>query len=380
MEKRSIKVNGHEEQVSLLGFGCMRFPMKDGEIDKKASTEMMTYAIKNGVNYIDTAYPYHDGKSELFVKEIIGKLDRDSFFLADKLPIWDCKSKEDVNRIFNEQLKKCGVEYFDFYLIHAVNKERIKTVKELDLFQTLEQYKAEGKIRNIGFSFHDDLEAFKLWVDLYDWDFCQIQLNYMDVKHQQGMKGYEILTQKGIPVIIMEPVKGGSLAQFNDEIESKLKGYNKDVSIASWAFRWIASLPNVRVVLSGMSTMEQVVDNINTFSTFKPMNEDELKIIKEVRKEVVSLSKVNCTSCNYCMPCPHGVDIPRNFRIYNQHSMYQQDKATKWATSNMIREGIDASKCIGCGECLSKCPQQIEIPTRLAEFENYLLDKGLINE
>lgn len=380
MEKRTIKVNGQEEQVSLLGFGCMRFPMKDGEIDKKLSKEMMMFAIDNGVNYIDTAYPYHGGKSELFVKEVISELDRNSFFLADKLPIWDCKIKEDVERIFNEQLDKCGVDYFDFYLIHAVNKERIKEVEELDLFTTLEKYKAEGKIKNIGFSFHDDLDAFKLWADLYDWDFCQIQLNYMDIEHQQGMKGYEILTEKGIPVIIMEPVKGGSLAKFNTNIESKLKEYNREASVASWAFRWIASLPNVKVVLSGMSTMEQVVDNINTFSTFKPMNKEEYEILHNVRTEIIALSKVDCTSCNYCMPCPHGVDIPRNFRVYNAHSMYQQDKSTKWVMSNMIKEGVDASKCVDCGDCLSKCPQQIEIPTRLAEFNSYLLENGLSNE
>lgn len=378
MENRTMKFNGKTQSVSLLGFGCMRFPQKNGEIDKELSRKMVMHAVDNGVNYIDTAYPYHEGKSELFVKELIKDLDRESFILADKLPIWDCKTQDDVDRIFHEQLEKCGVEYFDNYLIHAVNKDRIQVVKDLDLFTMLEKYKKEGKIRNIGFSFHDDLPAFKLWVDLYEWDFCQIQLNYMDIKHQQGMKGYEILTEKGIPVIIMEPVKGGSLAQFNKSIEQKLKNYNEEASIASWAFRWIASLPNVKVVLSGMSTMEQVEDNIDTFNNFKPFNEKEYEIIKDVRNDINNLSKVNCTSCNYCMPCPHGVNIPGNFRIYNNHSMYENEKGTKWAMNNLIYGKADASACIDCGECLPKCPQKIEIPTRLAEFNTYLKEHGII--
>ncbi len=379
MEKRKIRVNGKLEDVSLLGFGCMRFPQKDGEIDKELSTKMVKYAVDNGVNYIDTAYPYHGGKSELFVKEVIKNFDRESFFLADKLPIWDCHTKEDVERIFHEQLEKCGVEYFDFYLIHAVNKNRIKQVQDLDLFTILEKFRDEGKIRNIGFSFHDDLEAFKLWVDLYDWDFVQIQLNYMDIEHQQGMEGYNILTKKGIPVIIMEPVKGGSLAKFNDRIESKLKNHNNDVSIASWAFRWVGSLPNVKVILSGMSTMEQVEDNVKTFADFKPMEEEELNLVKEVRKDILDLSKVECTSCNYCMPCPHGVDIPRNFRVYNNHSMYENDRYVRWVVGEMHKEGVSAEVCIECGECLPKCPQFIEIPTRLGEYDQYLDDKGLKN-
>ncbi len=377
MEKRKIKVNGKIEEVSLLGFGCMRFPTKDGEIDKKLSTEMIIKAVENGVNYIDTAYPYHGGKSELFVKEVIQELDRESIFLADKLPIWDCKEKEDVEKIFHEQLEKCGVEYFDFYLVHAVNRKRLETLKELDILNTLEKLKEEGKIHNIGFSFHDDLEAFKIWVGHYDWDFVQIQLNYMDINHQQGMEGYNILTEKGIPVIIMEPVKGGSLAHFNQKIENQLKGYHQDKSIASWAFRWIASLENVKVVLSGMSTMDQVMDNLDTFNNFIPFNKEEYKIIEEVRKEVNSLSKVDCTSCNYCMPCPHGVKIPTNFRIYNNHAMYENDSYIKWAVGELKNQAALADLCTDCGECLPKCPQFIEIPSRLAELSKYLDDKGL---
>jgi len=377
MEKRKIKIDNQLEDVSLLGFGCMRFPTINGEIDKKLSKEMIYYAVENGVNYIDTAYPYHNGKSETFVKEVIEVLDRKSFYLADKLPIWEIETKEDVNRVFHEQLDKCGVDYFDFYLIHAVNRKTIEKVEKLGLFTILEQYRNEGKIKNIGFSFHDDLEAFKLWANLYNWDFCQIQLNYMDIDHQQGMEGYNILTEKGIPVIIMEPVKGGRLAKFNEDIEKKFKTYNSDASIASWAFRWVGSLPNVKVILSGMSTMEQVEDNIKTFSDFKVLNKEEEVIINEIRKDIISLSKVDCTSCNYCMPCPHGVNIPANFRLYNDHAMYKNDGATKWFIGNMVKNNSLADNCIDCGECLPKCPQFIEIPTMLEEFNQYLQENGL---
>jgi len=377
MEKRKINILGVEQSVSLLGFGCMRFPMKDGEVDTVLSKKMIDYAISKGVNYIDTAWPYHGGKSELIVRDILKEYDRESYFLADKLPLWECNKYEDVERIFHEQLEKCGVEYFDFYLIHAVNKERLELTKKLDVIKHLEKLKAEGKIKNIGFSFHDDLETFKVWSDFYKWDFCQIQLNYMDTDHQQGLEGYQILTEKGIPVIIMEPVKGGSLVKFNDKIEDMFKEYNPDASIASWAFRWVGSLPNVKVILSGMSNFEQVEDNVKTFSDFKPLNKDEYELVDKVKKEILALSKVDCTSCNYCMPCPHGVNIPGNFRLFNAHSMYQNDNHAKWAYGEMVKSGSSADVCIECGECLPKCPQQIEIPTDLAKFEGYLRENGL---
>ncbi len=377
MERRKIKIGKQEKDVSLLGFGCMRFPVTDGEVDFKQAKEMVDYAVNNGVNYLDTAWPYHGGKSELIVRDIIKDYDRESFYLADKLPLWECKNLDDVDRIFHEQLEKCGVEYFDFYLIHAVNKDRYKQVIELGVISKLEEYRRQGKIRNIGFSFHDDLETFKKWVDLYEWDFCQIQLNYMDINHQQGYEGYEILTDRGIPVIIMEPVKGGSLAKFNKSIEAIFKAEKPQNSIASWAFRWVGSLPNVKVVLSGMSNMEQVVDNIKTFKKFSPLSAKEQQLITKVQKEIWALSKVDCTSCNYCMPCPHGVDIPGNFRIFNTHSMYKNDGDIKWVIGNIEKAGKFADKCIECNECVPKCPQYIEIPTELSTFKGYLEEHGL---
>jgi predicted aldo/keto reductase-like oxidoreductase len=377
MKMRRIRVGKKEKQVSLLGFGCMRFPEKDGEVDFELTQKMVDYAMENGVNYIDTAYPYHGGKSELIVKQLLKNKPRSSYFLADKLPLWECKTKEDVVRIFHEQLEKTGVEYFDFYLIHAVNKERYDQAIELDLLSILETLRDEGKIRNIGFSFHDDLETFKKWVDLYDWDFVQIQLNYMDINHQQGIEGYQILTEKNIPVIVMEPVKGGSLAKFNPRVEQKLLDIDKDASIASWAFRYVGSLANVKVILSGMSNFEQVKDNIETFADFKPLSEDESKLIMNVREDLLKLEEVPCTSCNYCMPCPHGVNIPANFRTFNAYAMYQDEDKAKRSYQYLAKNDADATMCINCGECLPKCPQKIEIPTELERMSEYFEKNGL---
>jgi predicted aldo/keto reductase-like oxidoreductase len=377
MKMRRIRVGEKEKQVSLLGFGCMRFPEKDGEVDFELTQKMVDYAMENGVNYIDTAYPYHGGKSELIVKQLLKNKPRSSYFLADKLPLWECKTKEDVARIFHEQLEKTGVEYFDFYLIHAVNKERYDQAIELDLLSILETLRDEGKIRNIGFSFHDDLETFKKWVDLYDWDFVQIQLNYMDINHQQGIEGYQILTEKNIPVIVMEPVKGGSLAKFNPRVEQKLLDIDKDASIASWAFRYVGSLANVKVILSGMSNFEQVKDNIETFADFKPLSEDESKLIMNVREDLLKLEEVPCTSCNYCMPCPHGVNIPANFRTFNAYAMYQDEDKAKRSYQYLAKNDADATMCINCGECLPKCPQKIEIPTELERMSEYFEKNGL---
>ena len=376
MEKRKIK--NLNINVSLLGFGCMRFPMKEGKVDILEVKRMLDFAYLNGVNYFDTAYPYHEGESETIVGNIIKHYDRETFYLADKLPLWECENKDDIDRVFYEQLEKCGVDYFDFYLIHAVNEERIIQVKELKVLKKLEQYKKEGKIKYIGFSFHDNLDIFKKWVDLYQWDFVQIQLNYMDVNHQQGIEGYHILTEKGIPVIVMEPVKGGGLVKFNRTIEKIFTDYNNNTSIASWAFRWVGSLPNVKIVLSGMSTMEQLKDNLKTFSDFHPLNREEQSVINRVRREILDLSKVDCTSCNYCMPCPRGVDIPGNFRLYNAFSMYQNIKHIKGEYNNLINNGSSADVCVDCGECLPKCPQQIQIPSNLIKMQKYFKENSIL--
>lgn len=370
MEKR--RIDKLDKELSLLGFGCMRFPTKNGKVDFYEAKKMVDFAVENGVNYIDTAYFYHDGESERIVKKIIQNYNRNDFYLADKMPLWMAKNKNDISKIFEDQLAKTGVEYFDFYLVHAINKKRLEEIEKWNVMEILEQYKNEGKIKHIGFSFHDDLDTFKKAVEIYDWDFCQIQLNYMDIDHQQGIEGYEILTKKDIPVIIMEPIRGGSLAKFNPEVELLFKDANSKASIASWALRWVGSLKNVKVILSGMTTYEQVVDNVNTFNKFKPLNDEEFKIIDKVRSNLLSLIKVNCTSCNYCMPCEYGVDIPGNFSIYNQHAMYKNDKHAKWVYSNIDKKNMGADQCVECNECVPKCPQNIVIPDILSEMHLYL--------
>ncbi|XMB86429.1 aldo/keto reductase [Mycoplasmatota bacterium WC44] len=367
MEKRKFNKLGIE--TSLLGFGCMRFPLTDnGEIDKVKSFEMIDTAIMSGVNYIDTAWPYHDEESERFVGEVLKRYDRSSLYLATKLPIWLCKTKEDVEKYFSKQLEKLETDYIDFYLIHAVNKERLAQINELEVLEVLRRLKYEGKIKYIGFSFHDDLDTFKLCVDLYEWDFVQIQLNYMDVNHQQGIEGYNILTEKGIPCIIMEPIKGGSLANFRNDVEKLLLDVEPNMSIASWAFRWVGSFDNVKVILSGMSTLDQVKDNVNTFSNFKKLNNKEFILVEKVSDTLNSLQVVSCTNCKYCMPCEYGVDIPRNFSFQNHYEMYRNEDGVKWVVNRLNDNSAFANVCVECNECIPKCPQNIQIPQELSKI------------
>ena len=319
MEKRKIsKLN---VETSLLGFGCMRFPQKDGKIEEVEATKMLKTAYENGVNYFDTAYVYHGGESEIFTGKVLDEFPRDSYYLATKLPVWEVHKTEDVERLLDEQLKKLNKDYVDFYLLHALNGERWDTMEKLQVFEACEEMRKKGKIRFIGFSFHDDYEHFERIIRAKDWDFCQIQLNYMDTEIQAGIKGYELAEELGIPLTIMEPIKGGNLATLPEEIESIFKGKRQD-TIASWALRWVASFPNIMTVLSGMSNMEQTMDNLQTFSNFEPMTKEEKELVKKVAETIRSRVANGCTGCGYCMPCPAGVDIPKNFHIWNQYHMY----------------------------------------------------------
>ena len=267
MEKRKLEKLGIE--TSLLGFGCMRFPKTaDGKIDEAETEKLLDKAIAEGVNYIDTAYPYHEGNSEIVVGKILKKYDRKSFYLATKLPVWLVKTVEDVDRYFNEQLEKLQTEYIDFYLLHAMDKKRWDAMLSLGCVERLVQLKEEGRIKYLGFSFHDSYEVFEEMLNYRDWDFAQIQLNYMDENEQAGLRGYELAAKKGVPLIVMEPVKGGMLAAFSEDITEKFKRVDSDASVASFALRWVGSLPNVNVVLSGMSTKAQVEDNLKTFGSF----------------------------------------------------------------------------------------------------------------
>ena len=361
-EKEYMKYSKLEKlgiSPSTLGFGCMRFPKnEDRSINEPLAQKMLDEAIAQGVTYIDTAYPYHGGESERFVGKALKKYPRDSFYLATKLPTWLVKEQSDVEKYLNEQLEKLQTNYVDFYLIHAVNKDRIATIKDCKIIEEMIRLRDEGKIRYIGFSFHDDYEVFEEMINMYNWDFCQIQYNYVDTMIQAGDKGVALCEEKGIPLVIMEPIKGGSLAVLPDDIASMFKAYDPDASISSWALRFVASKKAVKVVLSGMSNYEHVVDNLATFNNFKPLNQEEEKLVEDVAKAIKAKTKNGCTGCQYCMPCPFGVNIPANFRFWNDYAMYGNKEVIHNRISGM--EGF-ADQCKKCGKCEKMCPQSIKI-------------------
>jgi len=360
MEMRKLDRLGIE--TSLLGFGCMRFPVTaEGKIDEPEAEKMLDRALAAGVNYIDTAYPYHNGDSEPFVGRVLSKYPRDSYYLATKLPCWNVSVKEDADRLFEEQLLRLKTDYIDFYLLHALNRGSFQKMVELGVVERLEELKAQGKIRYLGFSFHDGYEAFEEILNYRDWDFCQIQLNYMDAQEQAGLKGYQLTVEKNVPLVIMEPVKGGSLAAFAGDITEKFRSLRPDASIASFALRWVGSLPNVKVVLSGMSAMGQLEDNLKTFGHFQPLSEKESAAIDEIVALIKGRVKNGCTGCRYCMPCPAGVDIPGNFRVWNTYHMYQNYNMVKNSWENNLGDAKQAKNCVKCGKCEKACPQKLSI-------------------
>ena len=371
MEMRKMENLGVE--TSLLGFGCMRFPVTaEGAIDEPEAERMLDKAIENGVNYIDTAYPYHEGRSEVVVGNILKKYDRDSFYLATKLPLWKVETLKDVEEIFEEQLSRLQTDHVDFYLMHAVNRERWDRMAALGCIEALESLKERGKIRYLGFSFHDSYEVFEEVLGYRDWDFCQIQFNYMDTEEQAGMKGYNLAREKGVPLVIMEPVKGGRLAAFSGDIAQKFRSLDEDASFASFALRWVGSLPGVKVILSGMSTMEQVEDNLKTFGQFKPLSQEEQAVIADVAATVKGRIQNGCTGCRYCMPCPAGVDIPGCFRVWNHYHMYQNYNLVKRDWENQIGKSHQASNCVKCGKCEAACPQKLSIRSDLERVQEDL--------
>ncbi|MFQ6808017.1 MAG: aldo/keto reductase [Blautia sp.] len=364
MEYRNLERLG--VSTSLLGFGCMRFPLnEDGSICEPEAEKMLDTAIEAGVTYIDTAYPYHNGDSEPFLGRVLKKYNRKDFFLATKLPIWNVKTLEDAKRLFQEQLDRLQVDYIDFYLLHCLDKEKWQTVLDLGLIPYFEEMKRQGKIRFFGFSFHDDYEVFETIATYRSWDFCQIQYNYIDTDIQAGDNGYALTEKLGIPLVIMEPVKGGSLAQLPEDVTEPFKKARPDSSISSWALRWVASKPNVKVVLSGMSTMEQVEDNLHTFGNFEPLTQKESELVSQVAYAIKKRTKNGCTGCAYCMPCPFGVDIPKNFRIWNDLSMYGNKEKAKQAFFQELDVSARADQCKKCGKCETVCPQSIAIRENL---------------
>lgn len=372
MEYRKMEKLGIS--TSLLGFGCMRFPTNaDGSIDEKEALAMIDTAYQSGVTYFDTAYPYHGGTSEAVTGKALARYPRDSYYLATKLPVWDVKSIADAERIFHEQLERLQKDYIDFYLMHALNRAHWNVIKELGILAYCEKLRVAGKIKYLGFSFHDGYEVFEEILTSYKWDFCQIQLNYMDKDTQATLKGVALAEKLGIPMIIMEPVKGGSLAKLpHDGIDELFKKARPEASTSSWALRYAGSFDNVKVVLSGMSTMAQVEDNLKTFSDFEPLSEAEQRIIEQAAEALRKRVQNGCTNCRYCMPCPAGVDIPRCFAIWNQYHIYENVNETKWNWTQDIEAAKKASNCVKCGKCEQACPQHIAIREDLARLQEEL--------
>ncbi|MDO9491782.1 aldo/keto reductase [Acetobacterium sp.] len=361
------------EEVSVLGFGCMRLPVIDGvqnHIDDGKAIEMLRYAIDHGVNYIDTAYPYHGtgfdkgGESELFVARALKNGYRERVKIATKLPSWLIQSRADMERLLDEQLKRLETDTIDFYLLHGLNRGFWQNLKNLGAFEFLDQAIKDGKIKHAGFSFHDDFDLFVEIVDAYDWSFCQIQYNYLDENYQAGKKGLEYAAGKGMGITIMEPIRGGSLV---DKLPTEiLEAWNQAPikrTPAQWALRWVMNHPEVSVVLSGMTTMDQVVDNINTANegAANSLTNEELALVDFAKKTITEKMKVNCTNCRYCMPCPSGVDIPGHFALYNNAFLFDALPRAKGLYQTMFPQDAKASNCVECGKCEEHCPQNIAI-------------------
>lgn len=365
-------------QVSALGFGCMRLPVIDGtrgSIDQAEATRMIRYAIDQGVNYIDTAYGYHEKMSEVAVGKALQDGYRQKVNLATKLPVWLVNETADFDKLLNEQLGKLQTDHIDFYLMHALNGESWKKVVELDLLSRAEAARADGRIRHIGFSFHDNLDAFKEIIDGYNhWDFCQIQYNYMDIENQAGTEGLQYAASKGLGVVVMEPLLGGKLARHIPALEPIWETTATKRTPADWALQWLWNQPEVSVILSGMSTMPQVEENVASANmsgtgTFRP---EDAAVIAAVRAKIQQLSPIPCTKCEYCLPCPNGVAIPRNFEVYNEGAMYFDQDGARNAYKHWIKDESKAAQCIQCQECEGKCPQKISISEWMPVVEEVL--------
>jgi len=380
---RKIKKNG--DDLSILGFGCMRLPQKKGnpgtgKIDEERAKKQIFYAIDNGVNYFDTAMPYHMGASESFLGEIFTDGYRDKIKLATKLPPFHVNKPDDMEHILKAQLKKLNTDYIDYYLLHGLERKGWEKLKSFGVLDFLEKEKRNQRILNTGFSFHGDRKTFKEIIDAYDWEICQIQYNYLDEQNQAGRRGLKYAASKDIGVIIMEPLRGGNIARkVPSEIKSIWEQANKKRTPAEWALRWVWNHPEVSVVLSGMNEEEHIEENIRIANEAHPesLSENELQRIDSVKKKYKELMKVGCTGCNYCMPCPSGVNIPTCFEIYNSAHIFGRKRNAKFLYLIFL-SGVDgsfagASLCEKCGECEEACPQNLEIQANLekvsAEFE-----------
>ena len=368
-------------KMPKLGFGLMRLPEKDGNIDFDAVCAMVDKYLAAGLNYFDTAYIYHGGKSEVAAREcVVKRYPRDSFTLATKLPAWCLNTADDRDRIFNEQLDRAGVDFFDFYLLHSIEEgSNYENYERFNCFEWGLEKKKEGRIKHFGFSFHGTPALLEKVLDDHpEVEFVQIQLNYADWDNPVIASGrlYEILRSRNIPIVVMEPVKGGALSNPMPEITEMFKAARPDASVASWALRFVGSLPGVMTILSGMSNDEQVSDNVKTFTNFEPLSEDEQNIIKKVREILIGNPIVGCTACRYCCDgCPQGIKIPDIFSLVNTVRMYNEGwRAKNFYNANIV-PSARASDCIGCGQCEEVCPQHLEIIDLLKEASE-MFDKA----
>lgn len=354
---------------SALGFGCMRLPTTDGinagsNIDEPEAIRMIRHAIDQGVNYIDTAYPYHSGNSEYVVGKALREGYREKVRLATKLPVWLVKDPSDFDRLLDEQLKKLAICHIDFYLLHALNhRSWTNKVLKHDLLSKSRSAIKDGRIRHIGFSFHDEYECFEEIVNAFDWDFCQIQYNYMDIHYQAGTRGLRLAARRGIGVVIMEPLMGGLLANPPENVRKVIDSLPVSHSPAELALKWIWSHPEVSIVLSGMSNFKQVEENLESArrSGINNLSALEKDVIINVRKKYRSRIAVPCTNCKYCMPCPHGVDIPGNFEIFNLAHLHDDLRDARNRYKIYLSDSERSDRCIACRECEEKCPQKITV-------------------
>ena len=356
-----------------LGFGLMRLPLAaDGTIDLGRVCAMVDAFLAGGFTYFDTAYGYHEGKSEPTIrKALVERHPRDSFTLATKLPAWFLKGPESVQQIFDEQLERTGAGYFDYYLLHAVDSDNVQTYDRYDCWNWALRMRAEGRIRHFGFSFHDTAAVLdELLTKHPEVDFVQLQLNYLDWDNElvQSAACYETATRHGVPVVVMEPVKGGTLASMPEDAAKILRDYVPDASLPSWAIRFCASLENVKMVLSGMSTEDQMADNVRTMSDFRPLTEEERDLLRQAADKLRDLAMVPCTACRYCEEgCPQGIHIPDLIRCLNHRKVYGKSGDLKERYQALVKEGAPASACVGCGQCEGVCPQHLPVPEILRE-------------
>ena len=355
-----------DKKLSLLGFGAMRLPVKDGQIDQELVEKMVRYGIEHGVNYFDTAYPYHGGMSERVMGKVLSQYPRESYYLADKFPGHMILESYDPQTLFEEQLRRCNVEYFDFYLLHNVYEESVERYLDpnLGIMEYLKEQKRNGRIRHLGFSTHGRLDMMKEFLEKYgqDMEFCQIQLNYQDWTLQDAKEKYELLTSYNIPVWVMEPVRGGKLANFQDP---RLLVRRPDATTASWGFRFLQGLPNVKMILSGMSNMDHMTDNVATFEQRQPLNQEEIDLLLQMAEEMKNV--IPCTGCRYCCDgCPMELDIPAMMSICSDI------RFAPVVNSVMMLEALPEEKkpsaCIACGKCTQVCPQHIDIPAVMKEL------------